>query len=38
MIRVRQRGADQGVVDAVGTYFYYAIPGQSTLELYQNRE
>jgi len=33
-----QRRAEQGVMDAVGTYFHHATPGLGALETYQNKE
>lgn len=38
VIHMMQRRAEQGVMDAVGTYFHHATPGLGALELYQNKE
>jgi glutathione S-transferase len=38
VIHMMQRRAEQGVLDAVSTYFHHATPGLGSLELYQNKE
>ncbi len=38
IVHMMQRRAEQGVMDAVGTYFHHATPGLGTLETYQNVE
>ena len=38
VVHMMQRRAEQGVMDAVGTYFHFATPGLGALELYQNKE
>ena len=38
VIQMMQRRAEQGVMDAVGTYFHHATAGLGALELYQNKE
>ena len=38
VIHMMQRRAEQGVLDAVSTYFHHATPGLGALELYQNKE
>ncbi len=38
VIHMMQRRAEQGVMDAVGTYFHFATPGLGALEVYQNKE
>lgn len=38
VIHMMQRRAEQGVMDAVGTYFHHATPGLGALETYQNKE
>lgn len=38
VIHMMQCRAEQGVMDAVGTYFHHATAGLGALELYQNKE
>lgn len=38
VIHMMQRRAEQGVMDAVGTYFHHATAGLGALELYQNKD
>ena len=38
IVHMMQRRAEQGVMDAVGTYFHHATPGLGALETYQNKE
>ena len=38
VVHMMQRRAEQGVMDAVGTYFHHATPGLGALETYQNKE
>ena len=38
VIHMMQRRAEQGVMDAVGTYFHHATAGLGALETYQNKE
>lgn len=38
VVHMMQRRAEQGVLDAVGTYFHHATPGLGALETYQNKE
>jgi glutathione S-transferase len=38
VVHMMQRRAEQGVMDAVGTYFHHATPGLGALEIYQNKE
>jgi glutathione S-transferase len=38
VVQMMQRRAEQGVMDALGTYFHHATAGLGALELYQNKE
>ena len=38
VVHMMQRRAEQGVMDAVGSYFHHATPGLGALETYQNKE
>jgi glutathione S-transferase len=38
VVHMTQRRAEQGMLDAVGTYFHHATPGLGALELCQNKE
>jgi glutathione S-transferase len=38
VIHMMQRRAEQGLMDAVGTYFHHATPGLGAMETYQNKD